>query len=83
MFYWQRPRRLPPEIQLEVEMLISDLRGGWSVALQHAQQGAGEARATDGLSLLEQSADTSGLLADAGFLRPRRRLPGGPRNDDR
>jgi hypothetical protein len=80
MFYWQRPRRLPPEIQLEVEMLISDLRGGWSVARQDAQKGAGEARATDGLSRRAQSTDTP---ADARFLRPRRRLLGGPRNNDR
>jgi hypothetical protein len=41
MFHWERLRRLPPDIQLEVETLISDLRGETSPPFRHADEAAG------------------------------------------
>jgi hypothetical protein len=43
MFHWRRLRRLPPDIQLEVETLISDLRGERSLPLRHADEPVAEA----------------------------------------
>jgi len=42
MFHWQRPRRLPLDIQLEVETLISDLRGEKSLPFRRADEAGTE-----------------------------------------
>jgi hypothetical protein len=66
MFNRQRLRRLPPDIQLEVETLLSDLRGERSLP--------SEALDASGSSRHERDADLPG------FLRLRR-FVGGSRTD--
>jgi len=50
MSHWRRLRRLPPDIQLEVETLISDLRGARSIPFGHADEAGTEAFEDRGLS---------------------------------
>jgi hypothetical protein len=43
MFHYRPLRRLPPDIQLEIETLLSDLRGEKAPPLRDASGGCGEA----------------------------------------
>ena len=54
---WRRSRRLPPDIQLEVEMLIRDLRGENSPPLRRSAEAGAEAARE--LSRREHGADFS------------------------
>jgi hypothetical protein len=66
MFNRQQLRRLPPDIQLEVETLLSDLRGERPLP--------SEARDASGLSRHERDAELTGLFR-------LRRFMGGSRTD--
>jgi hypothetical protein len=83
MFHWQRTRRLPPEIQIEVEMLISDLGGNRSAALRQSREAGGEACGVRGLSRGEPTAYLSRFLPDSWVVRLLRRFLGVPDINDR
>ena len=62
MFHSQRLWRLPPDIQLEVETLIADLRGETSLAFRSAGDAVTEAPDVSGSSRHERAADLSRFL---------------------
>jgi hypothetical protein len=75
VFHWQRPRQLPLDIKLEVETLVSDLRGEKSLPFQHADEAGSEAFEARGFRRHERGARLS---------RPLRlcRFVGGHRADE-
>jgi len=74
MFDRRRLRRLPPDIQLEVETLIADLRGERSVPLRPADEAVNKALDARGSSRHTRHAGLPVLRL--------RRFVGGPRTDD-
>jgi hypothetical protein len=79
MFHWRPARRLPRDIELEVEMLLSDIRGEARVPLPPAEEGVGEASWARGPSLR----DLRRFLPRADFIRQRRRSVEDSGADDR
>ena len=75
MFHWRPGRRLPRDLELEVETLLADLRG---VPVLPAEETAREASRGHGLSLRSFSR----FLPDAGFVRLRRPSVGGSSAND-
>lgn len=79
MFHWRLARRLPREIELEVEVLLSDLRGEAGVPFRPANEAVAGASRARGTSLR----DLFRFLPHAEFMRPRGRSAGGSSAADR
>lgn len=75
MFHWRPARRLPPDIQLEVETLLADLRGAPSPGVDEAIRDAPKGRGLGFRGLIR-------LLPTAGLVGPRSRFIGGSGAND-